>query len=804
MAEARSAVAEPLPSLSLIPPIDPKSHRPQVSLSGDGFSLFIPHPRFWPRLTVRLIKKGVNKMRHAFSPIPLSVVVVAEVGAVTWLMAAKPGSWIRESRLSHWVWKLDSRMPLAHKFSNEARVAYLAAETALGCMVGFTVAQRFFLRRLLSYTNWMHEVRGKKSTATLVWGALLKYIYMKRPLTPTLALQSCLPPQPVPPLKDTLERYLKSMETLIPPEEHAAVSDAAKKFMNAEGVKLQRYLQLKRWKATNYVSDWWLDVVYLRGRDSIMINSNYYGLSMFRPNLTSNQAARAATMIQELMKIKHTIDREELPRIMVQGLVPLCMQQYMGAFSMTREPGLEMDRLVQYDASQSRHITVIHKGRFFKVRVYDYRTGQLLSKLQLEAALNGILNAPVDATCKEHDLPALTAMNRTEWAEIRIDLFLRDKINRVALDTIEKSAFVVSLDDFEMAWDNLTDTGRKVLHGNGANRWFDKSFTLCVSTDGYVALNGEHSWADAPTLGHILEIAMCEEVKQAAAGLLYNEDGTIQASPAQVEALSDGKLPVYKAERIIFNVTPKLTESIKRAVVGARKAIDNLDLAADPFRAFGKGTIKKAKCSPDAFVQMALQLAYFRDQGKFTQTYESAMARLYREGRTETVRSATSDSAAFVYGMENGSASREDRLKLLQKACDTHTHNSTLCMTGKGVDRHMFALYVVAVGTQTESPFLKQALGRGWKLSTSQIPQMITDWKGKNDGNDYPRPAGGFGPVADDGYGVCYTFGGETMVFFHVSSNKSCPTTDSPRMWKRINDAMLEMAALIGAPEAAK
>ena len=38
---------------------------------------------------------------------------------------------------------------------------------------------------------------------------------------------------------------------------------------------------------------------------------------------------------------------------------------------------------------------------------------------------------------------------------------------------------------------------------------------------------------------------------------------------------------------------------------------------------------------------------------------------------------------------------------------------------------------------------------------------------------------GGFGPVADDGYGVSYIIVGEDCIFFHVSAKKSCPGTVS-------------------------
>ena len=42
------------------------------------------------------------------------------------------------------------------------------------------------------------------------------------------------------------------------------------------GKKMQRFLVLKSWWASNYVTDWWEQYVYLYGRSSIMINSNYY------------------------------------------------------------------------------------------------------------------------------------------------------------------------------------------------------------------------------------------------------------------------------------------------------------------------------------------------------------------------------------------------------------------------------------------------------------------------------------------------------------------------------------------------
>lgn len=61
--------------------------------------------------------------------------------------------------------------------------------------------------------------------------------------------------------------------------------------------------------------------------------------------------------------------------------------------------------------------------------------------------------------------------------------------------------------------------------------------------------------------------------------------------------------------------------------------------------------MKKCRTSPDGFIQLILQLSYYRDAGRFCLTYEASMTRMFREGRTETVRPCTIESAAWVKAM---------------------------------------------------------------------------------------------------------------------------------------------------------
>lgn len=100
-------------------------------------------------------------------------------------------------------------------------------------------------------------------------------------------------------------------------------------------------------------------------------------------------------------------------------------------------------------------------------------------------------------------------------------------------------------------------------------------------------------------------------------------------------------------------------------------------------------------------------------------------------------------------------------------------------MVGKGIDRHLFCLYVVSKYLEVDSPFLQEVLSEPWKLSTSQTPHGQTGRIDLNKNPECMSAGGGFGPVADDGYGVSYIIAGEDRIFFHISNKKSSKYTVS-------------------------
>ena len=63
--------------------------------------------------------------------------------------------------------------------------------------------------------------------------------------------------------------------------------------------------------------------------------------------------------------------------------------------------------------------------------------------------------------------------------------------------------------------------------------------------------------------------------------------------------------------------------------------VDGQALNVNVYRGYGSSLMKSSKFSPDAFVQMAVQLASYRLFGESVGTYEASQVRTFKHGRTE-------------------------------------------------------------------------------------------------------------------------------------------------------------------------
>ena len=84
----------------------------------------------------------------------------------------------------------------------------------------------------------------------------------------------------------------------------------------------------------------------------------------------------------------------------------------------------------------------------------------------------------------------------------------------------------------------------------------------------------------------------------------------------------------------------------------------------------------------------------------------------------------------------------------MSRAVERHALGYKLAMTGKGIDRHLFCLYVMSKYLKIESPFLDKVLSEPWRLSTSQTPAQQTGKLDYDNQKEKISVGGGFGPVS--------------------------------------------------------
>ncbi|XP_054850943.1 carnitine O-palmitoyltransferase 1, brain isoform isoform X2 [Eublepharis macularius] len=753
----------------------------QFTVSPEGIDLQLSHEALKQVYLsgLRSWKKKLNKLRNSF---------------VTGVYPASPSSWLfmvtailvtQYSRLDPsmgMIGKIKEHLPVSDYLSDQSQNVLSALAFSTGLWLALILTMRSILKLLLCYHGWMYEEHGKMSNTTKIWLALVKIFAGRKPML--YSYQASLPRLPVPAIKDTMRRYLESIRPLMTDVEFQRMTQLARDFERTLGPRLQWYLKLKSWWASNYVSDWWEEYVYLRSRGPLMVNSNYYAMDFLYVTPTPVQAARAGNLVHAMLLYRRKLTREEIKPMMIQGTVPMCSAQYERMFNTTRIVGMEGDRIQHL--RDSKHIAVYHAGRFF--RVWLYHNGRLLQPRELQAQFQAILDDLTPPVPGEEKLPALTAAERDPWARARQAYFQSGK-NQQSLSVVEKAAFFVTLDTSEQGLQGTNPSqaldayAKSLLHGRCCDRWFDKSFTLIVYRNGKAGMNAEHSWADAPVIGHLWEYTLATDSFQ----LGYDADGNCKG---------DIEPGIPQPQRLQWEIPSECQQVILKSFSVAQALANDIDFHTFPFKEFGKGLIKKCRCSPDSFIQLALQLAHFRDKKKFCLTYEASMTRLFREGRTETVRSCTIESCNFVRAMVDLSQNIGTRLHLFRVAAEKHQNLYKQAMTGEGIDRHLFCLYVVSRYLCLDSPFLREVLFEPWRLSTSQTPIQQLELFDLKNHPDYVSCGGGFGPVDDNGYGVSYIIVGEDLINFHVSCKFSSPETDAHRFGSNIRHAMLDVLAL--------
>ncbi|RUS69518.1 hypothetical protein EGW08_022718 [Elysia chlorotica] len=588
----------------------------------------------------------------------------------------------------------------------------------------------------------------------------------------TFSVQTSLPRLPVPALEQTLNRYLDTCRPLLDDQQFKTTSELVQKFKEKEGPELQKLLEERATKHTNWLSDWWKSVAYLDSRlPVVVVNPGFY---MPRQSYRGKQEQIdfTARLLAGLLDYKIMLDEQTLPVDTMAGK-PLCMVQHYQLLNACRIPGMKKDTHVHIpptDANQPRHITLIHNNHIFSMDVYGSQ-GKPLSISQLRAQIQACVDhskVPTDP------VGILTTMDRSAWGKAYHDM-AKDKTNKASFENIQRSIVAVSLDGPLPHVSDGSDVDLAAgisLHGGGSkffsgNRWFDKTLQFNIGEDGYVSANYEHTTAEGPAvigvMDHILNF------------LEKKKDPWLGAPDVQ------------PPKRLNFNLSEKVKQTISRGLDDIDSNVEDTMIRALFFKDYGKNFIKKAKLSPDAYIQVAYQLAYFRMYGQPCATYESGSLRRFQLGRTDTIRSCSSASLAFTRGMDDASVDPSAKAELLRAAVQAHRQYTDFTVNGQAVDRHLLGLKLTALESGRDIPELFMDLAfkesTHFRLSTSQVASQHEAFLC-------------FVPVVPDGYGLCYNPREDQLVLCITSFNNS-PQTDSGKLRDAVAQAFRDMHSLL-------
>lgn len=543
--------------------------------------------------------------------------------------------------------------------------------------------------------------------------------------------EDSLPKLPVPSLEETAARYLKSLRPLLSQQELASTTRAVTDFVAPGGVgeTLQKRLVARRDGTKSWLYDWWTDAAYLSYRDPIIPYVSYF-YSYRDDRKRRDPAKRAAAISTAALEFQKLVVGRMLEPETMKGR-PMAMDSYQWMFNASRRPARPADFPVEFEPSEHQYIIAMRKNNFFKIP-YELNGKQLnTAELQLQFER-------VYAATAERKLPVgiMTTENRDVWADAYDVLLKAHPTNAKILQEIEAASFIVCLDDAAPV--TLDERAKQYLYADGQNRWFDKPCQFIINDNGTAGFNGEHSMMDG-TSTHRLNDFVCNVI------------ANNQLDFSNTSVRPDLPQPIS----IDFHITPEVKSSVNRAQTSFNALMSIHELRVQAYQGYGKGMIKKLKCSPDAYVQLIIQLAYFKMFGTSKPTYESVMTRRFQQGRTEVCRSVSEDSVAFcrAFTAADSGTSTEGSIKtpgeltaLFRKAAASHVAYVNTAADGKGCDRHLFGLKkLLKPGEEVPAIFNDPAYtySSTWFLSTSQLSSEYLN---------------GFGwsQVVDQGFGIAY------------------------------------------------
>lgn len=589
-----------------------------------------------------------------------------------------------------------------------------------------------------------------------------------------------LPSLPVPQLQQTLKKYLESVRPHVSDEEYERTARLARDFEQGVGQDLHRKLVKRAVTKRNWLEDWWFSYAYLQLRDPISPLMNFGGAASYYlhcwPPMEGTQIERCALAVYFMLKHWQLLRLEKLVIDRgAQGREPWSMNQFRRLYNTCRIPGLKEDKIISYFKTEAegpipKHVIVTCRGRLFKLNAINAGAAEdPLAPPELQRQLQAI-HRRCNAEARGPGIAALTGAPRSRWYELREQLLQKHSNHAKLLEVIQSSIAVVALEDSSPA--GFCAVTQEAHLSTTGNLWYDKSLNFVSYANGTFAVNCDHAPMDAMTMVNMSYFVDCS---------LKECNGIWQGSATSVFSASP--------EELVFTLDSDLTAAISREARLHHAQCQNVEIKTPIFGHFGKNYIRRHGLHPDAFVQVALQCAYYRLHKKPAPTYETATTRRFYNARTETLRSCTSEAIALARALIDPSVLSQRRLQLLKQAIQKHASLMSEAANGLGCDRHLLGMWIIAheeglpvPALYTDSSYTKSGGGGNYILSTSFI--------------GYTTVQGGVAPMCRNGYGFFYRISPARITFF-ISTWNEDKETDAMKLYESMKATLMEFKVLL-------
>ncbi|CAG9949373.1 unnamed protein product [Clonostachys rosea f. rosea IK726] len=455
----------------------------------------------------------------------------------------------------------------------------------------------------------------------------------------TFAAQDKLPKLPIPELESSLKNRGRLLRT--------------------DGPELQEKLRNYAQGKSSYIEQFWYDS-YLNFDNPVVLNLNPFFLLEDDPTpARNNQVTRAASLVVSALDFVRAVRKEELQPDNIKG-TPLCMYQFSRLFGTARVP-TEAGCQIEQDP-ESKHIVVMCHGQFYWFDVLDDNSDLIMTEkdisINLQTIIDDAIQIPIQEAAKGA-LGVLSTENRKVWSGLRDVLHQEPASNNAdSLNIVDSALFILCLDYTEpssvadlcqnmLCGSSLVEKGVQI--GTCTNRWYDK-LQIIVCKNGSAGINFEHTGVDGHTVLRFATDVYTDTILRFARSI-NNQAPSLWAStspdPSKRHPDSFGVVNTTP-RKLEWDMIPELSIAVRFAETRLADLIGQNEFQCLDFAAYGKNFITSMGFSPDAFVQMAFQAAYYGLYGKVECTYEPAMTKVFLHGRTEAIRSVSEESVEFV------------------------------------------------------------------------------------------------------------------------------------------------------------